>query len=61
MKISTILHALKILLGITEQVTEMISDTKIPKEQQPHMHEEMNLALSKLHSAKDKIEIDPAA
>lgn len=60
MKLSTILQALKLLLGITEQVTEMLAETKIPPTEQPHLHEEVNLVLSKLQSAKSKIEVDPA-
>ena len=59
MKISTIIQALKLLFGITEQVTSMLAETKIPATEQQHLHEEVDIVLSKLHTAKSKIEIDP--
>ncbi|MBE9215692.1 MAG: hypothetical protein HC836_31935 [Richelia sp. RM2_1_2] len=59
MKIKDILQLLKALLLISEQVTDMIADTSIPKNQQPEIQKEVDLALSRLQSAKSKIEIDP--
>ena len=59
MKIKDILQLLKALLLISEQVTEMITTTSIPAREQQAVEREVNLALSRLQSAKSKIEVDP--
>lgn len=59
MKISVILQALKLLLGVAEEVAIMVTHTKIPSSDQALIHEELNLATSKIESAKSKIAVDP--
>ena len=59
MRIKDILQLLKALILISEQVTNVISETSIPVSEQPEMKKEVDLALSRLQSAKSKIEIDP--
>lgn len=59
MNLRIILQSLRLLLGMSEQVIDLIADSKIPKEEQPLLHDEINLALGRLNTAKAKIEIDP--
>ena len=59
MNFKVVVQALRLLLGITEQVVDLVTETKIPKANQPDLHEELNIALERLVRAKSKIAIDP--
>ena len=60
MKLSTIFQALKILLAISEQVTELIADSNIPEKEQPEIQNEVNRAVENLGRAKKLIAVPPA-
>ncbi len=60
MKLSTIFQALKILLAISEQVTELIADSNIPEGEQPEIQNEVDRAVENLGRAKKLIAVPPA-
>ncbi|MCJ8280645.1 MAG: hypothetical protein MJK14_12285 [Rivularia sp. ALOHA_DT_140] len=60
MRMSVILQALKILLGIAEQVTELIADSDIPESEQPEVRRQVDQAVEKLYRANSLIAIAPA-
>ncbi|NJN13894.1 MAG: hypothetical protein HC836_34550 [Richelia sp. RM2_1_2] len=59
MKFSAILNLIKFLLSVVEQVDVVITQSKIPVEQQPEIEKEVDSALNRLKSAKTKIIVDP--
>lgn len=59
MSIVMLLRSTKILISIVEQVSDMISDSKIPDTDQPEINQAMDAAIEKLNHAKKCIDIDP--
>jgi hypothetical protein len=60
MNFNTILQALKLLLGITEQVVEIIATSDIPAGEQHLVQQDVDRALNSLTVAKRLISVSPS-
>lgn len=59
MKIANILNFIKIIVSVTEQAVQIITESNIPQEQQQQLNQEIEKATKNLSYAQKMIPVKP--